>query len=90
MNCTVYKSVRNADTYVYVASGTDLAQLPPDLLARLGELREALEFDLHPERRLARADPVTVMRCIEASGFYLQLPPASPACATNASAPLAN
>ena len=77
MNCTVYKCARKADTYLFVASGTDKSTLPAALLATLGVLDEVLEFDLHPGRTLARAAAPNVITGIESRGYYLQLPPAT-------------
>lgn len=73
--CVVYRGAREADTYLYVARPDDLARVPAALLARLGELEAVLELDLHPQRRLARADVHEVLRALRDDGFYLQLPP---------------
>ena len=75
LSCVVYRGAREADTYLYVERADDLSRVPEDLLARLGELEAVLEIDLHAERRLARADPVVVMRALRDEGYYLQLPP---------------
>ena len=38
----VYKSLKKADTYVYLAGRDDFARLPEPLRAQLGELRFVL------------------------------------------------
>jgi uncharacterized protein YcgL (UPF0745 family) len=72
---TVFRSRRVADMYLYVDKEVGLERVPPDLMQRFGRAEVAMELELHPERRLARADAVAVLRGIEDAGFYLQLPP---------------
>ncbi len=54
---------------------SDLENLPEALLMLTGKLEQAMELDLTPERKLARADVVEVMQSLEEKGFYLQIPP---------------
>lgn len=79
MHAYVYKSLRKADTYVYLARRDDFGCLPEPLRAQLGPLAFVLEVALTPERRLAREDPATVRAHLGARGFHLQLPPAEAA-----------
>ncbi|WP_240096261.1 YcgL domain-containing protein [Thermomonas flagellata] len=79
MYAYVYKSLRKADTYVYLARRDDFGCLPESLRARLGALAFVLEVALTPERRLAREDPAVVRANLAARGFHLQLPPAETA-----------
>jgi uncharacterized protein YcgL (UPF0745 family) len=71
----VYKSLKKADTYVYLAARDDFARLPEPLRTRLGALQFVLEVDLAPERRLAREHPAVVRANLAARGFHLQFPP---------------
>lgn len=75
MRCLVYRSTRRADTYLYLPREDALDELPEALRDRLGRLEFALEFELTPERRLARCDARAVLAQIEDCGYYLQLPP---------------
>jgi hypothetical protein len=75
MQAYVYKSVRKAETYVYLREREAFGLLPPALLARLEPLQFVLEVALVPGRRLAREDAEAVRRNLAASGFHLQLPP---------------
>jgi uncharacterized protein YcgL (UPF0745 family) len=75
MHAFVYKSLRQADTYVYLASRDDFARLPPPLRTQLGELRFVLEVALTPDRKLALADPAVVRENLAARGFHVQFPP---------------
>ena len=48
MQAYVYKSLRKADTYVYLAARDDFARLPEPLRAQLGALQFVLEVALTP------------------------------------------
>lgn len=76
MHCIVYRSTRRPDTYVYVADAAALERLPPALKQALGPLSEALQFELTPERRLAREDARRVLENIAGIGYHVQFPPA--------------
>ena len=75
MHAYVYKSLRQADTYVFLAARDDFARLPPPLLTQLGNLHFVLEVALTPERKLALADPEVVRGNLAARGFHVQFPP---------------
>ncbi len=71
----VYKSLKKADTYVYLAARDDVARLPEPLRTQLGPLQFVLEVDLAPGRRLAQQDPEVVRTNLAMRGFHLQFPP---------------
>ena len=71
----VYKSLKKADTYVYLAKRDDFAGLPEPLRTQLGSLQFVLEVNLVPERRLARENPEVVRANLASRGFHLQFPP---------------
>ena len=73
--CTVYRTSREAELYIYVRRDEALTRLPDDLLARLGNMSEVLTIKLTPERKLARVKAADVLAAIADKGFYLQLPP---------------
>ncbi|RZL97440.1 MAG: YcgL domain-containing protein [Variovorax sp.] len=75
MHAYVYKSLKKADTYVYLAKRDDLACLPEPLRAQLGKLHFVLEVALVEGRKLAQADPGVVRNNLAAQGFHLQFPP---------------
>src|SRR3546814_5630070 len=56
MHAYVYKSLRKADTYVYLAEREDFERLPEPLRAQLEPLRFVLDVALVPGRKLARED----------------------------------
>ncbi|MAM70767.1 MAG: hypothetical protein CMP91_06470 [Gammaproteobacteria bacterium] len=75
MLCTIYKSSREAELYLYVAKGSDLSQIPADLMARAGNLLEVMTLSLTEERKLARVNSKQVLEDIRDKGYFLQLPP---------------
>lgn len=75
MRYFVYKSLKKSDTYVYFRVRDDFSPLPDTLRAPLGELAFVVEFELTPERRLAREDAATVHENLITRGFHLQFPP---------------
>ncbi len=75
MQAYVYKSLRKADTFVYLARRDDFDRLPEPLRTQLGGLSFVLEVALTPERRLAREDAEVVRGNLAARGFHVQFPP---------------
>ena len=71
----VYKSLKKADTYVYLSAHDDFARLPEPLRAQLGALQFVLEVALVPERKLALEDPAVVRENLVMRGFHVQFPP---------------
>ena len=75
MHAYVYKSLKKADTYVYLAARDDFARLPEPLRSQLGALDFVLDVDLAPGRTLARENPDVVSENLATRGFHLQVPP---------------
>jgi len=75
MQCTVYKSLRQFDYFLYVRTVDDLTRVPDGLKRLLGTLEKVMDLELHAQRNLAQADVREVIRQIEAEGYYLQMPP---------------
>jgi len=75
MQCFVYKSLRRADTYVYLRERDAFELLPAPLAATLRPLNFVIELALSPERKLAREDVDAVIANLQGPGFHLQLPP---------------
>ena len=78
MHVFVYKSLRKADTYLYLLARDGFDVVPEPVRAPLGTLQPVLEFDLVEGRRLALADPQVVRANLQSRGFHLQLPPTMP------------
>jgi uncharacterized protein YcgL (UPF0745 family) len=79
MHAYIYKSLRKADTYVYLARRDDFDCVPPGVRTALGRLQFVLDVALTPERRLASEDPATVRDNLLVRGFHLQVPPSQAA-----------
>jgi uncharacterized protein YcgL (UPF0745 family) len=75
MQAYVYKSLRKADTYVYLAARDDFARVPEPLRTQLGALQFVMDVALTPERKLAREDVAVVRENLAVRGFHLQFPP---------------
>lgn len=73
----VYKSLRKADTYLYLRARDQFDLVPAPLREQLGALEHVLDVELTPGRRLAKEDPATVRANLVERGFHLQLPPDS-------------
>ncbi len=77
MRSFVYKSVRKADTYLYLREEGAFDAIPAELLEKLGPPVFVIELLLDSSRPLAREDVETVMRNLTDQGYHLQLPPAA-------------
>ena len=75
MDCFVYKSLKRADTFVFLRERDAFELLPRTLADSLGPLSFVIELALSPERKLAREDVETVIANLRGPGFHLQLPP---------------
>jgi uncharacterized protein YcgL (UPF0745 family) len=73
--CTIYRSNREREMYLYVNRTEGLSRVPEELLARLGIISEVMTIKLTPDRKLARAKASEVLIAVAAQGFYIQLPP---------------
>ncbi|EKF73462.1 hypothetical protein A11A3_13495 [Alcanivorax hongdengensis A-11-3] len=73
--CSIYKSRRKAEMYLYVERQKGLKDLPEGLLSQFGPPQHVSDMILSPERPLARVDVQRVMDKIREQGFYLQMPP---------------
>lgn len=73
--CSVYKSPRKNEMYLYVNKQEALTRVPEALLAAFGVPKHVFDLVLTPERRLAREDIHKVLAHLEQQGFHLQMPP---------------
>lgn len=75
MHAFVYKSLKKAETYLYLAARDDFSRLPEPLSAQLGRLQFVLDVDLLPGRKLALENPDVVRTNLASHGFHVQFPP---------------
>ena len=73
--CSIYKSPRKPEMYLYVDKSEGLERIPEALLDNFGKPELVTHMMLSENKKLARADVIQVMKQIEEKGFYLQMPP---------------
>ncbi|KRW58049.1 YcgL domain-containing protein [Pseudomonas sp. TTU2014-080ASC] len=73
--CSIYKSPRKNEMYLYVLRSEGLSRVPEALLGMFGPPALAMELVLTPERKLAREDINKVLENLKEQGFHLQMPP---------------
>ncbi|KGF63137.1 YcgL domain-containing protein [Pseudomonas lutea] len=74
--CSIYRSPRRNEMYLYVLKSDALERVPEELLTAFGKPHHAFDLVLSPERALAREDIHTVLANLEKQGYHLQMPPA--------------
>lgn len=73
--CSIYKSPRKREMYLYVDKREALTRVPEALLNVFGAPQHVFDMLLTPERKLAREEAGQVLENIEKQGFHLQMPP---------------
>ncbi len=73
--CSIYKSPRKNEMYLYVLKSDALARVPEGLLTVFGKPMHAFDLVLSPERALAREDIHQVLANLDSQGYHLQMPP---------------
>lgn len=76
MDCLVYKSPKKQNLYLYVAKQDGLSRVPEVLLSYFGPPEYVLDLELTADRKLAREDPVEILKNLQEKGFHLQMPEA--------------
>lgn len=75
MNVSAYKSPKKDELYLFVPQESGLDNLPKELLVMFGEPKHVIDFELTPEKKLAREDTETVLESLETKGYFMQMPP---------------
>ena len=73
--CSVFKSPKKQEMYLYVERKKGIASLPDNLKNIFGEPEHVLDMVLTPKKKLARTDAQKVLDELLLNGFYLQMPP---------------
>ena len=73
--CSIYKSGKKDEMYLYVPKADGLKQVPEALLSVFGRPRHVADMMLSAERPLARVDIAAVLDKLASQGYYLQMPP---------------
>ncbi|MDG6774443.1 YcgL domain-containing protein [Thiomicrorhabdus sp. ZW0627] len=75
INVSVFKSPKKEELYLYVPQDDGLEKLPKELLVMFGEPAHVIDFELTPERKLAREDTASVIDSLQKKGYFMQMPP---------------
>lgn len=75
MMCSVYKSAKKPDTYLYVPYDSDFDELPEGLTSVWGEPELVMHLDLAKRDKLALIDINELKKKLEEESYYLQMPP---------------
>ncbi|WP_223670746.1 YcgL domain-containing protein [Kangiella shandongensis] len=75
MMCSIYKSAKKPDTYLYVPFDTDFEDLPEGLMSVWGEPELVMHLDLAKREQLALVDINELKSKLDEEGYYLQMPP---------------
>lgn len=73
--CSIFKSPRKNEMYLYVDKKEGLERVPEELLGIFGKPQLVFDLLLTTHRKLAREDVVQVLANIEKQGYHLQMPP---------------
>ncbi|MFH7810245.1 MULTISPECIES: YcgL domain-containing protein [unclassified Acinetobacter] len=85
MQCSIYKSSKKDEMYLYIARPTEADQavesfsplnvLPEAVRGAFGRASFVMDLELSEARKLARVNVLHVMDSIQTQGFFLQMPP---------------
>jgi uncharacterized protein YcgL (UPF0745 family) len=75
MLCTIYKSSKKAQTYLFVKQRDDFSSIPAPLMSMFGTPTLVTVMNLANKEKLALADIDKVKENLNGQGYYLQLPP---------------
>ena len=75
LNVSAFRSPKKDELYLFVLQEDGLEKLPNELLVMFGEPSHVIDFELTPEKKLAREDTATVLEAIHQKGYYMQMPP---------------
>ncbi|WP_027911338.1 YcgL domain-containing protein [Pseudomonas sp. URMO17WK12:I4] len=73
--CSIYRSPRKHEMYLYVLRADALSRVPEPLLGAFGAPVHAFDMVLTPDRTLAREDITKVLENLDNQGYHLQMPP---------------
>lgn len=74
--CSIYKTSKKDEMYLYVDKKDKFQKVPEALLNHFGPPVHFGDLLLRREKKLARVDVEEVMAQIQEKGFFLQMPPA--------------
>ncbi len=73
--CSIYKSSKREEMYLYVEKSNGLKDVPEALMQLFGKPTKVMDAILTPQKQLARIDINKLLEELRVNGFYLQMPP---------------
>ncbi|QUM80743.1 MULTISPECIES: YcgL domain-containing protein [unclassified Moritella] len=75
MLCSIYKTNKKEEMYLFISRRDDFSQVPETLLGMFGQPKLVVTMNLTETRKLPFADTKKVLDNLTTTGFYLQMPP---------------
>ena len=75
MQCFIYKSTKKEELYLYLNKQDDFSSIPEAILKSIGQPEYVMQLEISPERKLARENATDVLKGIEETAFFIQMPP---------------
>ena len=75
IHVSAFKSPKKDELYLFVPQEDGLEKLPKELLVMFGEPKHVIDFELTPEKKLAREESTVVLESIQNKGYFMQMPP---------------
>jgi hypothetical protein len=73
--CSIYRSKKKDEMYLYVNKTKALSMVPEALLKMFGKPEHRMDMLLTADKKLARAESESILSAIKDQGYYLQMPP---------------
>ena len=73
--CSIYRSKKKDEMYLYVDKTTALSLVPEALLKMFGKPEHRMDMLLTADKKFAKAKAEDILSNIDAQGYYLQMPP---------------
>ena len=73
--CSIYRSPRRDEMYLYIEKLKGLKDLPEALLEVFGKPIHVMDMLVRPESKLSRVEAPKVLEDIASKGYFLQMPP---------------
>lgn len=72
---SAYRSPKKDELYLFVPQEDGLSKLPNELITMFGVPKHVFDFELTPDRKMAREDAQEVYKSIASKGYFMQMPP---------------
>ena len=73
--CSIYRSKKKDEMYLYVDKTKALSLVPEALLAMFGKPEHRMDMLLTVDKKFAKAKAEDILSNIDTQGYYLQMPP---------------